>query len=88
VEGNCLMTNKVHIVGTPYAGDSLERDSRRMPFLYIRCSNRIPHSGGPSRRHFFYARATNKEAFGHVEVNPVQAGNETNGRLSPTSPAT
>jgi putative transposase len=77
LEGYCLMTNHVHIVGTPKGDDSLALAVGRTNFIYALYVNRLHGRTGHLWQNRFYSCALDDERFFHalryVETNPVRA---------------
>jgi putative transposase len=78
IEGYCLMTNHVHVVGVPEKEESLALAIGRTHFLYTQYVNRLHGRHGHLWQNRFYscplddAHAWN--ALAYVELNPVRAG--------------
>ena len=78
VEGYCLMTNHVHVVGIPAREDSLAKAIGRTHFLYTHYVHKMHGRTGHFWQNRFYscpmddAHAFN--ALCYVELNPVRAG--------------
>ena len=78
VEGYCLMTNHVHIVGVPQQEDALAKAIGRTHFLYTQYVNRLHGRSGHLWQNRFYSCALEDarvfDVLGYVELNPVRAG--------------
>jgi putative transposase len=78
VEGYCLMTNHVHVVGVPASEDSLTKAIGRTHFLYTQYINRLHGRSGHLWQNRFYScpmdPAHAQNALCYVELNPVRAG--------------
>ncbi len=57
IDGYCLMTNHVHVIGTPAGKDSLAKTLGRTHFLYAQYINCMHHRSGPLwQNRFFFVR--------------------------------
>jgi len=78
IDGYCLMTNHVHVIGTPASEDSLAKALGRTHFLYTQYVNRMHDRSGHLWQNRFYSCAMDEEhslnALCYVELNPVRAG--------------
>lgn len=78
IEGYCLMTNHVHVVGVPMHEDSLAKAIGRTHFLYAQYVNRVHNRSGHLWQNRFYSCAMDDvrvlNALCYVELNPVRAG--------------
>jgi len=78
LEGYCLMTNHVHVVGVPVREKSLAKAIGRTHFLYAQYVNRMHGRTGHLWQNRFYSCAMDDEhaynALCYVELNPVRAG--------------
>jgi len=78
IYGYCLMTNHVHVIGTPASEDSLAKALGRTHFLYTQYVNRMHGRSGHLWQNRFYSCAMDEEhslkALCYVELNPVRAG--------------
>ena len=78
LEGYCLMTNHVHVIGTPATEESLAKAFGRTHFLYTQYMNRMHDRSGHLWQNRFYSCAMDEEhclkALCYVELNPVRAG--------------
>lgn len=78
IEGYCLMTNHVHVIGTPASEDSLAKALGRTHFLYTQYVNRMHGRSGHLWQNRFYSCAMDEEhrlkALCYAELNPVRAG--------------
>ena len=78
VDGYCLLTNHVHLVGVPMTEEALTKAMGRTHFLYTQYINRLHGRSGHLWQNRFFscpmddARALN--ALCYVELNPVRAG--------------
>jgi putative transposase len=77
VEGYCLMTNHVHVIGTPRTENSLAKALGRTHFLYAQYVNRMHNRSGHLWQNRFYSCAMDEEYFHkalcYMELNPVRA---------------
>ena len=78
VEGYCLMTNHVHIVGRPADQASLAKGIGRTHFLYTQYVNRLHGRSGHMWQNRFFSCAMDDghgwNALAYIELNPVRAG--------------
>ncbi|NLV44473.1 MAG: transposase [Candidatus Hydrogenedentes bacterium] len=78
IDGYCLMTNHVHIIGTPATEDAIAKAMGRTHFLYTQYINRMHHRSGHLWQNRFYSCAMEDDYFlkalCYVERNPVRAG--------------
>ena len=78
VEGYCLMTNHIHIVGTPADEESLGKAFGRTHFMYTQYANRRHERSGHIWQNRFFSCALDAphgwNALAYVELNPVRAG--------------
>ena len=78
IDGYCLMTNHVHVVGAPMRKESLARVMGRTHFLYSQYVNKLHGRSGHLWQNRFYSCAMDDEhasnALCYVELNPVRAG--------------
>ncbi|HIJ65912.1 MAG TPA: transposase [Candidatus Hydrogenedentes bacterium] len=78
VEGYCLMTNHIHVVGVPMREDSLAKTMGRTHFLYTHYVNQLHNRSGHLWQNRFYSCAMDDahalNALYYVELNPVRAG--------------
>ena len=78
VEGYCLMTNHVHVVGRPGEEVSLAKAIGRTHFLYTQYVNRLHGRNGHLWQNRFFSCAMDEghgwNALAYVELNPVRAG--------------
>ena len=78
LEGYCLMTNHVHVVGVPAREESLAKAIGRTHFLYSQYVNRMRRRSGHLWQNRFYSCAMDDgqavNALCYVELNPVRAG--------------
>jgi len=78
IDGYCLMTNHVHVIGTPAGEASLAKTLGRTHFLYAQYINRMHHRSGHLWQNRFYSCAMNDDYFlkalCYVELNPVRTG--------------
>ncbi|MBI4560155.1 MAG: transposase, partial [Candidatus Hydrogenedentes bacterium] len=78
VEGYCLMTNHVHVVGVPEREESLAKTIGRTHFLYTQYVNRWHGRGGHLWQNRFFSCPMDQDYAWHclayVELNPVRAG--------------
>ena len=78
IDGYCLMTNHVHVIGTPKKEESLARAMGRTNFLYAQYVNRLHGRSGHLWQNRFYSCMLDEEHFWqallYVEQNPVRAG--------------
>ena len=78
LEGYCLMTNHVHLVGVPVREESLAKAIGRTHFLYAQYVNRMHGRTGHLWQNRFYSCALDDahayNALCYVELNPVRAG--------------
>jgi len=78
LEGYCLMTNHIHLIGVPAREDSLAKAVGRTHFLYTQYVNRMHGRTGHLWQNRFYSCAMDKahayQALCYVELNPVRAG--------------
>jgi len=77
VHGYCLMSNHVHLVATPLAGDSLAKAVGRAHWLYAQYVNGLHGRSGHLWQGRFYSCALDERhlwtALAYVELNPVRA---------------
>ena len=77
VHAYCLMTNHVHLVGTPRSGQSLAKAVGRTHWLYTQTINRLHGRSGHLWQNRFYSCALDGDhywaAIRYVERNPVRA---------------
>jgi len=75
--GYCLMTNHVHIVGTPLGDESLARAVGRTHFLYTQYINRFHKRSGHLWQNRFHSCPLDEyhlwQALCYLERNPVRA---------------
>ncbi len=57
IDGYCLMTNHVHVIGTPAKEDSLAKTLGRTHFLYTQYINCMHHRSRPLWQNCFYSCA-------------------------------
>jgi putative transposase len=78
VEGYCLMTNHVHVVGVPEREQSLALAIGRANMLYTQHINKLHGRSGHLWQNRFYSCALDEahamNALCYVELNPVRAG--------------
>lgn len=78
LEGYCLMTNHIHLIGVPAREDSLAKAVGRTHFLYTQYVNRMHGRTGHLWQNRFYSCAMDPahayRALCYVELNPVRAG--------------
>ncbi len=78
IDGYCLMTNHVHVIGTPATEDAIAKAMGRTHFLYAQYINRIHHRSSHLWQNRFYSCAMGDDYFlkalCYVERNPVRAG--------------
>ncbi len=78
VHGYCLMTNHVHLVGTPAGPLSLAKAVGRTDFLYTQAINRLHGRSGHLWQNRFYSAPLDEPHFwtalAYVEQNPVRSG--------------
>ena len=78
VEDYCLMTNHVHVVGTPAGEDSLAKAMGRTDCLHTQYVNRLHKPSGHLWQNRFYSCAMEERhafnALCYVELNPLRAG--------------
>jgi putative transposase len=78
IDGYCLMTNHVHVVGAPMREESLARVMGRTHFLYSQYVNKLHGRSGHLWQNRFYSCAMDEahahSALCYVELNPVRAG--------------
>ncbi len=78
VEGYCLMTNHVHVVGRPDEEVSLAKAVGRTHFVYTQYVNRMHGRSGHLWQNRFYSSASGgtrlPAALAYVDLNPVRAG--------------
>jgi len=78
LEGFCLMTNHVHLIGVPEREESLAKAVGRTHFLYTQYVNRMHGRTGHLWQNRFYSCAMDRRhadaALCYVELNPVRAG--------------
>ncbi|MBI4559227.1 MAG: transposase, partial [Candidatus Hydrogenedentes bacterium] len=78
VEGYCLMSNHVHVVGVPEREESLAKAIGRTHFLYTQYVNRRHGRGGHLWQNRFFSCPMDEDYAWHglayVELNPVRAG--------------
>jgi putative transposase len=78
VEGYCLMTNHIHIVGTPAREESLAKTLGRTHMLYTQYVNKMHNRSGHLWQNRFHSCAMDEahrfNALAYVERNPVVAG--------------
>ena len=77
VLGYCLMSNHVHVVGTPATSQSLAQALGRTHYLYTRYVNRLHERSGHLWQNRFFSCALDEvhlwRALCYVERNPVRA---------------
>jgi len=77
VEGYCLMTNHVHVVGVPEQEESLAKAIGRTHFLYSHYINKMHGRSGHLWQNRFYSCAMDDghafNALCYAELNPVRA---------------
>lgn len=77
IQGYCLMTDHVHLIGTPREEDSLAKAVGRTSFLYTQYVNRLHKRSGHLWQNRFFSCPLDKEHFlaalRYVERNPVRA---------------
>jgi len=77
VQAYCLMTNHIHIVGTPSREDSLAKAIGRTHLLYAQYINRLHNRSGHLWQNRFFSCALDERyywnAVRYVERNPVRA---------------
>ena len=78
IDGYCLMTNHIHLIGVPAREDSLAKAIGRTHFLYTQYVNRMHGRTGHLWQNRFYSCAMDEahayQALCYVELNPVRAG--------------
>ena len=78
IEGYCLMTNHVHVVGVPMQEDSLAKAMGMTHLLYTQYVNRLHKRNGHLWQNRFFSCAMDDahawNALCYVELNPVRAG--------------
>ena len=78
IEGYCLMTNHIHVVGVPARKESLAKAIGRTHFRYSQYVNRMHGRSGHLWQNRFYSCALDAghalNALGYVELNPLRAG--------------
>lgn len=78
VEGYCLMTNHVHVVGVPEQEESLAKTIGRTHFLYTQYVNRLHGRAGHLWQNRFFSCPMDEDhawnCLAYVELNPVRAG--------------
>lgn len=78
VDGYCLMTNHVHVVGVPKDEAALAKTFGRAHFLYTQYINRLHGRSGHLWQNRFFSCAMDEahalHALCYVELNPVRAG--------------
>lgn len=78
IEGYCLMTNHVHIVGIPTKEDSLSKAIGRTHFTYTQYINQTRNRSGHLWQNRYHSCAMDEthasNALSYVELNPVRAG--------------
>ncbi|HUW61998.1 MAG TPA: transposase [Candidatus Bathyarchaeia archaeon] len=78
IDGYCLMTNHIHLIGVPAREDSLAKAVGRTHFLYTQYVNRMHGRTGRLWQNRFYSCAMDQahayRALCYVELNPVRAG--------------
>jgi len=78
IEGYCLMTNHIHVVGVPAREESLAKAMGRTNLLYTQYVNRLHKRSGHLWQSRFYSCAMDEphalNALCYVELNPVWAG--------------
>jgi len=78
VDGYCLMTNHVHVVGVPEQEASLAKAVGRTHFLYSQYVNRMHGRSGHLWQNRFFSCAMDdawaRNALCYAELNPVRAG--------------
>jgi len=78
IDGYCLMTNHIHLIGVPAREDSLAKAVGRTHFLYTQYVNRMHGRTGHLWQNRFYSCAMDEthayRALCCVELNPVRAG--------------
>jgi len=76
VQGYCLMTNHVHIIGTPKTKQSLSKTIGRTNYQYTQYINKLHNRSGHLWQSRYYScildENHNKEALRYVELNPVK----------------
>ena len=77
IDGYCLMTNHIHLIGTPRRAESLAQAVGRTHFRYTQHVNRMHARSGHLWQNRFYSCALGDEQFwtamAYVERNPVRA---------------
>lgn len=77
LEGWCLMTNHVHVIGRPRADDSLAKAVGRTHWLYTQYVNRLHSRSGHLWQNRFYSCMLSPmhflSAMRYIECNPVRA---------------
>ena len=77
LEGYCLMTNHVHVVGVPAREDCLAKAVGRTHLLYSQYVNRMHGRSGHLWQNRFYSCAMDDDhafnALCYIELNPVRA---------------
>jgi putative transposase len=78
IDGYCLMTNHVHIVGRPESEKSLAKAVGRTHFIYTQYVNRLHGRSGHLWQNRFFSCALDERhtlaALRYLERNPVRAG--------------
>jgi putative transposase len=78
VEGYCLMTNHVHIIGRPESEKSLAKAVGRTNFIYTQYVNRLHGRSGHLWQNRFFSCALGERhalaAIRYIELNAVRAG--------------
>ena len=78
IEGYCLMTNHIHVIGVPAREESLAKTIGRTHFLYSQYVNRMHGRSGHLWQNRFHSCAMDDahtfNALCYVELNPVRAG--------------
>ncbi len=78
VEGYCLMTNHIHVVGVPAREDSLAKTLGRTHMRYTQYVNEMHHRSGHLWQNRFYSCPMDDShlynALAYVERNPVTVG--------------
>ena len=77
IQGYCLMSNHVHLVGVPKAEESLAKAVGRTHFRYTQYINRFHRRSGHLWQGRFYSCALDARGFRlamkYIELNPVRA---------------
>jgi putative transposase len=78
IEGYCLMTNHVHLIGVPSSESSLALAVGRTNFVYSQYVNKLHGRTGHVWQNRFYSCAMDDahamNALCYIELNPVRAG--------------